>query len=60
MLSPADAVAAVRALPREQRTAKVNQLLAGASENAQILHQRALIVTALRVAEVWPHGCPKT
>lgn len=59
MMSTTDAVNTVRATPKTERTAKVNEFLAGNSTDAMTLQWRALLVTELREAEVWPQGCGK-
>lgn len=57
MLSTTDAVNAVRAVPKDERTAKVNSFLAGNANDAMTLQWRALLITELREREVWPQGC---
>jgi len=57
MLTTDEAVHAVRLCDREKRTERVNRLLAGKPANALVLQWRALFVTALRDAGVWPQGC---
>lgn len=57
MMSTADAVAHVRAAPKDERTAKVNQFLSGGARDPATLQWRALFVTELRDREVWPQGC---
>lgn len=57
MLSTRDAVNAVRNVPKNERTAKVNTFLSGPQRDPQTLQWRALLVTELREAEVWPQGC---
>lgn len=51
-LSVTDAVAKVRGVQRDERTAAINTLIAGASDDESVLQWRALFITALREAEV--------
>jgi hypothetical protein len=47
-------VSAARCTTLERRTAALQEILGPVSEVPEVLHRRAEIVTALRVAELWP------
>jgi hypothetical protein len=44
----------MRSLPRPDRTRYLQSLIGEPSSNAMLLQQRALLVTALNNAELWP------
>ena len=53
-----DVVRRVRLLPPEERTAYLQSIMGAPTDNPMELHRRALLVTALNEARLWPHGCP--
>jgi hypothetical protein len=49
-----DVLVKMRRLPRPDRTRYLQTLIGEPSSNAVLLQQRALLVTALNDAELWP------
>jgi hypothetical protein len=54
--SVVEVVSAARRTTLEGRTTALQAILGPESDVPEVLHRRAEIVTALRVAELWPVG----